>query len=125
MCYRRASAKTTLNLHRCLPDCCLQNRLAAVGYRQADFVRTIPGEKVTIMSIESLGQLENKLQNLIDKLELTRMELEELRSTNTRLEDENTHLKQELSSWSERVGSLLGKLDSVSDEAEEVAYEQA
>ncbi|WP_257275442.1 MULTISPECIES: cell division protein ZapB [unclassified Endozoicomonas] len=77
------------------------------------------------MSIESLSQLENKLQNLIDKLELTRMELEELRSTNNRLEDENTHLKQELSSWSDRVGTLLGKLDSVSDEAEDVAYEQA
>ncbi|WP_062264499.1 cell division protein ZapB [Endozoicomonas arenosclerae] len=77
------------------------------------------------MSIESLGQLETKLQNLIDKLELTRMELEELRSSNTRLEDENSHLKQELSSWGDRVGALLGKLDSVSDEAEEVAYEQA
>lgn len=68
------------------------------------------------MSIESLGQLESKLQNLIDKLELTRMELEELRATNTRMEQENTELRKELSAWGERVGALLGKLDNVSEE---------
>ncbi len=77
------------------------------------------------MSIESLGQLESKLQNLIDKLELTRMELDELRTTNGRLEQENNELKTELSSWTERVGALLGKLDKVSDEAEQVDYETA
>ena len=76
------------------------------------------------MSIESLGQLETKLQNLIDKLELSHMEMEELRSTNKRLEDENTELKQELSSWGDRVGALLGKLDKVSDDAEHVVYEK-
>ena len=68
------------------------------------------------MSIESLGQLESKLQSLIDKLELTRMELEELRSANSRMEQENAELKQELSAWGERVGALLGKLDNVSDD---------
>lgn len=78
------------------------------------------------MSIESLGQLESKLQNLIDKLELTRMELEELRAANVRMEQENTELKQELSAWTERVGALLGKLDNVSEDVvneEEPAYE--
>ena len=69
-----------------------------------------------IMSIESLGQLESKLQCLIDKLELSRMEVEDLRSANTRLEEENTHLKQELESWGERVKSLLGKLDDANEE---------
>ena len=68
------------------------------------------------MSIESLGHLESKLQSLIDKLELTRMELEELRSANSRMEQENNELKQELSAWGERVGALLGKLDTVSDD---------
>ena len=80
----------------------------------------------THMSIESLGHLESKLQNLIDKLELTRMELEELRTANTRMEQENAELKQELGAWGERVGALLGKLDNVSEDAvteEEVAYE--
>ncbi|AMO54662.1 transcriptional regulator [Endozoicomonas montiporae CL-33] len=80
----------------------------------------------THMSIESLGHLESKLQNLIDKLELTRMELEELRAANTRMEQENAELKQELGSWGERVGALLGKLDNVSEDVaveEEPAYE--
>lgn len=79
------------------------------------------------MSIESLGHLESKLQNLIDKLELTRMELEELRSSNVRMEQENSDMKQELSAWGERVGALLGKLDNVSEDivAEEHSYEEA
>ncbi|WP_299730681.1 cell division protein ZapB [uncultured Endozoicomonas sp.] len=68
------------------------------------------------MSIESLGQLESRLQNLIDKLELSRMEVEDLRSANSRLEEENTQLKQELSAWADRVSALLGKLDVVSEE---------
>ncbi|WP_067515657.1 cell division protein ZapB [Endozoicomonas ascidiicola] len=68
------------------------------------------------MSIESLGQLESRLQNLIDKLELSRMEVEDLRSANSRLEEENTQLKQELSAWGDRVSALLGKLDVVSEE---------
>ncbi|MFK0570794.1 cell division protein ZapB [Endozoicomonas sp.] len=68
------------------------------------------------MSIESLGQLESRLQNLIDKLELSRMEVEDLRSANTRLEEENIQLKQELAAWGERVTSLLGKLDIVTEE---------
>ena len=68
------------------------------------------------MSIESLGQLEERLQNLIDKLELSRMEVEDLRSANTRLEEENIQLKQELTAWGERVTALLGKLDIVTEE---------
>lgn len=68
------------------------------------------------MSIESLGQLESRLQNLIDKLELSRMEVEDLRSANTRLEEENIQLKQELSAWGDRVTALLGKLDIVTEE---------
>ncbi|WP_419533827.1 cell division protein ZapB [Endozoicomonas sp.] len=68
------------------------------------------------MSIESLGQLESRLQNLIDKLELSRMEVEDLRSANTRLEEENIQLKQELTAWGERVTALLGKLDIITEE---------
>ena len=77
------------------------------------------------MSIESLGQLESRLQNLIDKLELSRMEVEDLRSANTRLEEENVQLKQELSAWGERVSSLLGKLDIVVEEEESKEVEIA
>ena len=70
------------------------------------------------MSIESLGQLESRLQNLIDKLELSKMEIEDLRMANSRLEEENLQLKQELSAWGERVSALLGKLDVLSSEEE-------
>ena len=70
------------------------------------------------MSIESLGQLESRLQNLIDKLELSKMEVEDLRASNIQLESENAQLKQEMASWDDRVSALLGKLDVVNDEEE-------
>ncbi|GAA4649242.1 MULTISPECIES: cell division protein ZapB [Kistimonas] len=69
------------------------------------------------MSIESLGQLESKIQNAIDTIALNKMEVEELREAKTRLEEENAQLKQELQAWTERVSSLIGKLDSLAEEA--------
>ncbi len=80
------------------------------------------------MSIQSLAQLESRLQNLIDKLELSRMELEELKVANKELEEENTHLKHELHTWSEKVSSILGKLNTLADEEElepEIQREEA
>ena len=68
------------------------------------------------MSIESLVQLESRLQNLIDKLELSRMELEELKVANTQLEKENTQLKQEHSAWGDKVSVILGKLNRISED---------
>ncbi|MDB2384328.1 cell division protein ZapB [Endozoicomonas sp.] len=76
------------------------------------------------MSIESLAQLESRLQNLIDKLELSRMELEELKVANTELEEENTKLKQELGAWSDKVSSILGKLSSIAEDDEDIGAEQ-
>lgn len=76
------------------------------------------------MSIESLGQLESKIQNLIDKLELSRMEVEDLRLTSSRLEDENLQLKQELAAWDDKVSSLLGKLEVISSDEEEEKQEE-
>ena len=69
------------------------------------------------MSIASLGQLESKIQNAIDTIALNKMEVEELREAKTRLEEENAQLKQELQAWTERVSSLIGKLDSLAEEA--------
>ncbi|WP_330926081.1 cell division protein ZapB [Candidatus Sororendozoicomonas aggregata] len=80
------------------------------------------------MSIQSLAQLESRLQNLIDKLELSRMELEELKVANKELEEENKHLKHELHTWSEKVSSILGKLNTLADEEElepEIQREEA
>ena len=76
------------------------------------------------MSIESLGQLESRLQNLIDKLELSKMEVEDLRASNAQLESENTQLKQEMASWGERVSALLGKLDVIGSDDEETQEQE-
>lgn len=69
------------------------------------------------MSIKNLSQLESKIQNAIDTLALNKMEIEELRETKARLEEENAQLKQELHAWTERVNSLISKLDSLAEEA--------
>jgi len=75
------------------------------------------------MSIESLGQLESRLQNLIDKLELSKMEVEDLRATNAQLESDNSKLKQELSDWGERLNDMICKIDVISSEEEEEIQE--
>ena len=75
------------------------------------------------MSIQSLSQLESRLQNLIDKLELSRMELEEVKIANSQLEEENANLKQELGTWNEKVNAILGKLKSVAEDEEGIESE--
>lgn len=68
------------------------------------------------MSIESLTQLESKIQSAIETIGIYRLELDELREAKSKLEQENTELRKELQSWSDTVGSLLGRLDTVSEE---------
>ena len=75
------------------------------------------------MSIESLGQLESRLQNLIDKLELSKMEVEDLRATNAQLEVDNSKLKKELSDWGERLNDMICKIDVIASEEEEEIQE--
>ena len=69
------------------------------------------------MSIESLTQLESKIQSAIETIGIYRLELDELREVKTKLEKENTDLRNELQSWSDKVGALLGRLDTVQEEA--------
>ncbi len=68
------------------------------------------------MSIESLTQLESKIQSAIETIGIYRLELDELREMKTKLETENTDLRNELQSWSDKVGALLGRLDTVHEE---------
>ncbi len=70
------------------------------------------------MSIESLSQLETKIQSAIETIGIYRMELEELRESKAKLEQENSELRGELQSWSDKVTSILGRLDTVEEEAE-------
>ncbi|CAM3475566.1 cell division protein ZapB [Parendozoicomonas haliclonae] len=68
------------------------------------------------MSIESLTQLESKIQSAIETIGIYRLEIDELREAKEKLEKENIELRGELQSWSEKVGALLGRLDTVQEE---------
>lgn len=61
-------------------------------------------------------QLEEKIQNAVETIGIYRLELEELRETKARLEKENADLRSELQSWSEKVGTLLGRLETVQED---------
>ncbi|MHB0776850.1 cell division protein ZapB [Halomonas sp. WWR20] len=61
------------------------------------------------MSIELFNQLEQKVQNAVDTIEMLKMETEELR-------EENTRLKQERDDWERRLGELLGKFQGLESE---------
>ncbi|SFH96710.1 cell division protein ZapB [Modicisalibacter xianhensis] len=54
------------------------------------------------MSIELFNQLEQKVANAVESLEMLKMEADELR-------EENTRLKQEHQEWERRLNGLLEK----------------
>jgi cell division protein ZapB len=54
------------------------------------------------MSIELFDQLEQKVTNAVESLEMLKMETEELR-------EENARLKQEHQEWERRLSGLLEK----------------
>ncbi|WP_293264467.1 cell division protein ZapB [Neptunomonas sp.] len=58
------------------------------------------------MQTELFNQLENKIENMIDEVELLRMEISELREAKQKLEDE-----QQV--WQNNLQHLLNKFDSV------------
>ncbi|CAM3494391.1 MULTISPECIES: cell division protein ZapB [Halomonas] len=57
------------------------------------------------MSLELFNQLEQKVTDTVDALEMMKMENEELRS-------ENAKFKEEREEWERRLNSLLSKFDS-------------
>lgn len=54
------------------------------------------------MSIELFNQLEQKVANAVESLEMLKMEADELR-------EENARLKQEHQEWERRLNGLLDK----------------
>lgn len=58
------------------------------------------------MSLELFNQLEQKVTDTVDALEMMKLENEELRG-------ENAKLKEEREEWENRLNSLLGKFDSL------------
>lgn len=58
------------------------------------------------MSLELFNQLEQKVTDTVDALEMMKMENEELRG-------ENATLKQEREEWERRLTGLLNKFDGL------------
>ena len=64
------------------------------------------------MTLELLSQLETKIQATLENAELLKMELEEEKQKNIELTEKNQQLQQDLNSWSDKVNSLVGLLNS-------------
>ncbi|HCR99024.1 MULTISPECIES: cell division protein ZapB [Halomonas] len=60
------------------------------------------------MSLELFNQLEQKVTDTVEALEMMKLENEELR-------DENTKLKQEREEWERRLNSLLSKFEGIAN----------
>ncbi|MFC3284315.1 cell division protein ZapB [Litchfieldella rifensis] len=58
------------------------------------------------MSIELFNQLEQKVTNAVEAIEMLKMEAEELR-------EENARLKQEHDDWERRLNGLLSKFQEL------------
>jgi cell division protein ZapB len=67
------------------------------------------------MSEQLLTQLEEKIDNAIENIELLRLQIEELEEKNTLLQNENTTLKNRQFQWEQGLTKLLHKLDDDSE----------
>lgn len=62
------------------------------------------------MSLELFNQLEQKVTDTVEALEMMKLENEELRN-------ENTQLKQEHEEWERRLQGVLSKFDDIEEES--------
>ncbi|KAE9528945.1 cell division protein ZapB [Pasteurella testudinis DSM 23072] len=79
------------------------------------------------MSFELLEQLDEKIKQAVETIQLQQLEIEELKGKHEQVQNElnhlrgerdalageNDHLKNEHNNWQERLRSLLGKIDNV------------
>lgn len=72
------------------------------------------------MSLEILDQLEEKIKQAVETIQILQLEIEELKEKNNReqqnneqLRNENDQLRAEHDNWQERLRSLLGRIDNV------------
>lgn len=79
------------------------------------------------MSFELLEQLDEKIKQAVETIQLQQLEIEELRGKQEQVQHElnqlrgerdalageNDQLKNEHNNWQERLRSLLGKIDNV------------
>lgn len=72
------------------------------------------------MSVEILDQLESKIKEAVETIQLLQLEIDELKgkaneaqSQTETLRQENAQLKMEQQNWQDRLRSLLGQIDNV------------
>lgn len=65
------------------------------------------------MSNLLLEQLEVKIDDILDTIEIMRLQIEELETKNATLQNDNTALKSRQSQWEQGLTTLLNKLDDV------------
>jgi len=72
------------------------------------------------MSNRLLEQLESKIDDVIETVEIMRLQIEELEEKNATLQAENAIFKSRQSEWEQGLTTLLNKLDDISPEAESI-----
>lgn len=77
------------------------------------------------MSEQLLTQLEKKIDNAIENIELLRLQIEELEEKNAKLQDENATFKSRQSQWEQGLTKLLHKLDDANSTQGQAGKSQA
>lgn len=75
------------------------------------------------MSHDLLVKLEVKIDDLLDTLEILRLQVSDLEEKNLKLQADNAALKTRQSEWEQSLTTLLSKLDDINpntDQAEEI-----
>jgi len=77
------------------------------------------------MSDHLLLKLENKIDDVIETLEILRLQMEDLEEKNSLLEKENSTLKKRQVHWEQSLNALLGKLDGPPQNSETLEVARA
>jgi cell division protein ZapB len=72
------------------------------------------------MSNRLLEQLEKRIDDIIETIDLLRLQVEELEEKNVLLHNENHALKSRQSQWEQGLNTLLNKLDDVSTDSDKI-----
>lgn len=75
------------------------------------------------MSHDLLVKLEVKIDDLLDTLEILRLQVSDLEEKNLKLQADNAALKTRQSEWEQSLTTLLSKLDDINpntDQAEKI-----
>jgi cell division protein ZapB len=68
-------------------------------------------KQVSIMNLDLLSQLEDKVHTALETIELLKLELEDLRKVNNELQLDNEGMSSQLNQWHEKVNGLLTRIN--------------